>query len=226
MKINSSVASASFVNEVANRTSDLAGMGYLPGNLGCVAIVLSQAKVAPYFWDEFNDQNINLDKPLPNLRNAFILVTSRNTYLRSIAIHTSKRHEYMGIIRMSPTGDSYQIMWGFYRTAPNRKIIPQLTALNAAMRRNPRNTHSIYCSPSYMQEFSFQAQIGVDGEYAFTHQMFGSMPFITEMIPDGIALLEPNALDDPDQLAVIESKFKHHNVVGIKTQGAFVVGES
>jgi hypothetical protein len=49
MKINSAVANASFVNEVANRTSDLAGMGYLPGNLGCVAIVLSQAKVAPYF---------------------------------------------------------------------------------------------------------------------------------------------------------------------------------
>ena len=223
MKFNSSVSRSSILRTLGDVATTFAGFGWIPGDLGSQSIVLNDSDVEVYFTDEFNPTQFKLKHTYPNLRNRFILVTGDGVPTRNIGLWTAKVHKYAGIIRITPGGKSYQVMWGFNNGVPTRRLEEHLAIHQVALVRDPSLVAVSYASPSYLQQLSYAFNQYQAPECSYL--LWSAYPDLARIVPQGVGVV-----DNPDLTPELWDQcldcFKTSNALILQYQGVFVTSNN
>ncbi|MCL8211570.1 Rhamnulose-1-phosphate aldolase [Mesoplasma sp. JKS002658] len=224
MKFNSSVSGSSILRTLGDVATTFSGFGWIPGDVGSQSIVLNDSDVEVYFTDEFNPARFKLKHTYPNLKNRFILVTVDGIPTRNISLWTSKAHKYAGIIRITPDGKGYSVMWGFNGGVPTRRFEEHLAIHNVSLGRNPSLVAVSYASPSYLQQLSYSFDQYQASECSYL--LWSAYPDLARIAPQGVGVVV-NQVDLTSELwdQCVEC-FSTYNALILQYQGVFVTSSS
>ncbi|ATZ19949.1 hypothetical protein [Mesoplasma lactucae] len=224
MKLNSGISKASLIRYLADVATTFAGANWIPGDNSSQTLIIDEASLESYFLDEYNPRVYPLKHEYPNLKNRYILVTADGIPTRQIALVGSKTHKFCGIIKITPDGKAYQLMWGLYGTKPTRRLEQHLAIHNAALSRDPLHRATAYVSTSYSQEYTYNLHDQTETEFAYT--MWNGYPDLARFTPAGIGLVD-DMLDPSEELwDACENSFKKYDVLMIKHQGSYLAAKN
>lgn len=220
MKLNSSISGSSIFRYLTDVSGVFANYGWIMGDLGSQSIILNDADIEAYFLDEFNPSIVKLKHAYPSLKNRFILVTMDGIPIRNIGLWKWKLHKMCGIVRITPDGKGYSIMWGMKNGQPTKRFEEHLAIHNASLARDSSHVAVCFASPSSTQQLSYSFK--EDNQEKYSYLLWNCYPDLARLAPQGLGYA-PKLVDlEPNLWTVLSEKFQHYNAFILQYQGLFV----
>lgn len=173
-----------FVQEVCAITSNMYRLGWDERNGGNISLWLDEGDVAPYLDLTKSGRKIALQFDAKEIAGALFLVTGTGKYFRNVAAHPE---ENLGVIRICPDGQSYEILWGLIPDSRPTSELPT-HLMNHITRRKADPDHRVvmHCHPTNLLAMTFVHSLD---EREFTRTLWRTCTECLVVFPDGVGVV-------------------------------------
>ena len=178
------VLAAPFVQEMVHITREMYNHGWDERNGGNISLLLSPEELAPYSCCLHVQRELPLGFCAPALAGRTLLVTGTGKYFKNVSADPAA---HLGIIRISPTGDTASLLWGFSGGGTYTSELPAHLASHAQrLARDAQHRVIMHCHPTNILAMTFVHSLD---EREFTRSLWRMCTECMMVFPDGIAVL-------------------------------------
>ncbi|MDE1549784.1 rhamnulose-1-phosphate aldolase [Jeotgalibaca caeni] len=181
---NLNILEAPFVLEMMETTNNMYRLGWDERNGGNISYLLDEALVANYL----DLSNVLREIPIPfdglELAGKIFIVTGSGEYFKNV-INNPER--CLGIIRISETGKSVELLWGFSTGGvPTSELPSHLMSHISRLSVDPENRVVMHCHASHLLAMTFTHPLD---ERAFTRTMWQMCTECLVVFPEGVGII-------------------------------------
>ena len=215
-------ATSWFVTDMVKITTDAWLKGWDERNGGNVSFRLLDHDVEPYLAEWQESRIIPLEEPLPDLADAYFLVTGTGKYFRNIQINPEAN---LGVIHVSADGRVAAVCWGYSDGGrPTSELSAHLKSHVVRQRIAPgRRAAIVHCHATNLIALSYVLAFDSDN---ITRALWEGSTECLVVFPDGVGAIPwmvPGTATIGDATA---EQMKTHNLVLWQFHGIFGTGET
>lgn len=210
-----------FIREMADITFHMWNLGWDERNGGNISYLLDESEVSKYIDTQKVIRTIDLTFPVVPLAGKYFIVTGSGKYFKNVI---SDPESNLGVIRVSLTGDSIDIIWGLNHGAvPTSELASHFMSHIERLQVDP--THRIIMHTHSTNTLAMTFIHDLD-ELKFTRTLWEMCTECIVVFPDGVSVI-PWMLPGSNEIGrETAKKMKEHRVVIWPQHGIFGTGST
>lgn len=209
------------IKELMDITANCYRLGWDERNGGNISCLLDEEELKKYLDLDQVKRNVKLNFDARDLAGEYFLVTGSGKYFKNIECEPE---ENIGIIRISDTGDSYDILWGFGEEGvATSELATHL--MNHRVRMDLDHSHRVifHCHPPFLNALTFTQELD---EKKITKLLWQMISECIIVFPEGIGLI-PWRVPGTNEIGIETSeKMKDMKMVLWPHHGVFASGST
>ena len=178
------IMTAPFVEEMKKTTANMYRIGWDERNGGNISYLLEEEEVAQYLDITHVLRTIELGFDASAIAGKIFIVTGTGKYFKNVEADPETN---LGIVRISPDGQSAQLLWGYKDGGKFTSEFPaHLMSHMARLEVDPLNRVVIHTHPTYTLAMNFVHPLE---DKAFTHSLWQMCTECIVVFPEGVGVL-------------------------------------
>ncbi|WP_438350004.1 rhamnulose-1-phosphate aldolase [Paenibacillus sp. FA6] len=218
---NLSAIEVPFIREMADITYHMWKLGWDERNGGNISYLLDESEVSKYIDTQKVIRTIDLTFPVEPLASKYFIVTGSGKYFKNMI---SDPESNLGVIRVSSTGKSIDILWGLNDGAvPTSELASHFMSHIERLRVDP--THRVVMHTHSTNTLAMTFIHDLD-ELMFTRTLWEMCTECIVVFPDGVSVI-PWMVPGSNEIGrETAKKMKDHRIVIWPQHGIFGTGST
>ena len=175
---------APFLKEMCDIIGNMYRLGWDERNGGNVSLLLDEAEVAPYLSPGGERRAYPIGLCASPLAGRYLLLTGSGKYFKNVPGDPARN---LGLIRITPDGLSYEILWGFLEGGrPTSELPTHLLNHIARLEADPAHRVVMHCHPANVLAMTYIHELE---DRAFSRTLWQMSTECVVVFPEGVRVL-------------------------------------